>query len=154
MTRTPHSARRILSALVISIAVAGLVPALAAPATAAPLTASASASTEAGKGKVKLDGKLGKDRVKVGEKVSLKGNLDVLDAARADGTQTLEAVIVQQLQAGVWVNLANTSCRPNGGFSFSLSFSLSATISLRLYHPETTLYAAAYSSTNLTLRVG
>jgi hypothetical protein len=150
MTRTPLSARRILSALVISIAVAGLVPALAAPATAAPITASA----EAGKGKVKLDGKLAKDHVKVGEKVSLKGNLNVLDAARADGTQTLEAVIVQQLQAGLWVNLANTSCRPNGGFSFSLSFSLSATISLRLYHPETTLYAAAYSSTNLTLRVG
>jgi hypothetical protein len=149
MTRTPLSARRILSALVISIAVAGLVPALAAPATAAPITASA----EAGKGKVKLDGKLGKDHVKVGEKVDLKGNLKVLEA-RADGTQTLEAVIVQQLQAGVWVNLANTTCRPNGGFSFSLSFSLSATISLRLYHPETTLYAAAYSSTNLTLRVG
>jgi len=149
MTRTPLSARRILSALVISIAVAGLVPALAAPATAAPITASA----EAGKGKVKLDGKLGKDHVKVGEKVDLKGNLKVLEA-RADGTQTLEAVIVQQLQAGVWVNLADTTCRPNGGFSFSLSFSLSATISLRLYHPETTLYAAAYSSTNLTLRVG
>jgi hypothetical protein len=149
MTRTPLSARRILSALVISIAVAGLVPALAAPATAAPITASA----EAGKGKVKLDGKLGKDHVKVGEKVDLKGNLKVLEA-RADGTQTLEAVIVQQLQAGVWVNLANTTCRPNGGFSFSLSFSLSATVSLRLYHPETTLYAAAYSSTNLTLRVG
>ncbi|MEQ0564639.1 hypothetical protein ABJI51_36660 [Amycolatopsis sp. NEAU-NG30] len=151
MTRTPFSASRIFSALVISIAVAGLAPALAAPATAAPGTA---AVAEAGKGKVKLDGKLGKDHVKVNEKVDLKGNLKVLDAARADGTQTLEAVVVQQLQAGVWVDLANTSCRPNGGFSFSLSFSLSATVSLRLYHPESTLYAAAYSSSTLTLRVG
>jgi hypothetical protein len=151
MTRTPFSASRILSALVISIAVAGLAPALAAPAGAAPLVS----SVEAGKGKVKVDGKLGKDHVKVNEKVDLKGNLKVLDAARAeDGTQTVEAVFVQQLQAGTWVNLADTTCRPNGGFTFSLSFSLSATISLRLYHPETTLYAAAYSASTLTLRVG
>ncbi|WP_372668615.1 hypothetical protein [Amycolatopsis kentuckyensis] len=150
MTRTLLSARRTLSALAIGIAVAGLAPALAAPATAAPVSASA----EAGKGKVKVDGKLGKDHVKVNEKVDLKGNLKVLDAARTDGTQTLETVIVQQLRAGVWVNLADTTCRPNGGFTFSLSFSLSATVSLRLYHPETTLYAAAYSSSTLTLRVG
>ncbi|MEV7094580.1 hypothetical protein AB0M80_17270 [Amycolatopsis sp. NPDC051045] len=150
MTRTPHSASRILSALVISIALAGLVPALAAPAGAAPLTSSA----EAGKGKVKVDGKLAKDHVKVNEKVDLKGNLKVLDAARADGTQSLETVIVQQLQGGAWVNLADTTCRPNGGFTFRLSFSLSATVSLRLYHPETTLYAAAYSASTLTLRVG
>ncbi|MEU5264125.1 hypothetical protein [Amycolatopsis sp. NPDC021455] len=151
MTRTPFSASRILSALAITIAVAGLAPALAAPAGAAPLTS----AVEAGKGKVKVDGKLSKDHVKVNEKVDLKGNLKVLDAARAeDGTEVLEAVIVQQLQAGAWVNIADTTCRPNGGFSLSLSFSLSATVSLRLYHPETTLYAAAYSASTLTLRVG
>ncbi|RSM47829.1 hypothetical protein DMA12_07610 [Amycolatopsis balhimycina DSM 5908] len=148
MTRTPFSAGRLLSALVISIAVAGLAPALAAPAGAAPLVS----SVEAGKGKVKVDGKLGKDHVKVNEKVDLKGNLKVLDAARAE--ETVETVFVQQLQAGTWVNLADTTCRPNGGFTFSLSFSLSATVSLRLYHPETTLYAAAYSASTLTLRVG
>jgi hypothetical protein len=136
---------------VISLALAGLAPALAAPAGAASLVSAA----ETGKGKVKVEGKLGKDHVKVNEKVDLKGNLKVLDAARAeDGTQTLETVIVQQLQAGVWVNLADTTCRPNGGFSFTLRFSLSATVSLRLYHPETTLYAAAYSPGTLTLRVG
>ena len=135
----------------ISIAAAGLVPALAAPAGAAPLTS----AVEAGKGKVKVDGKLGKDHVKVNEKVDLKGSLKVLDAARAeDGTQALEAVIVQQLQAGTWVNLADTTCRPNGGFTFSLSFSLSAPVSLRLYHPAKTLYAAAYSASTLTLQVG
>jgi hypothetical protein len=148
MTRTPFSASRILSALAISLAVAGLVPALAAPVTAAPLTT----SVEAGKGKVKVDGKLSKDHVKVNEKVDLKGNLKVLDAARSEAT--VEAVIVQQLQAGAWVNIADTTCRPNGGFSLSLSFSLSATVSLRLFHPETTLYAAAYSASTLTLRVG
>jgi hypothetical protein len=148
MTRTPHAAGRMLSALVISTALAGLVPALANPAAAAPLTSFA----EAGKGKVKVDGKLGKDHVKVNEKVDLKGKLEVLGASRAE--QALETVIVQQLQGGTWVNLAGTTCRPNGGFSFRLSFSLSATVSLRLYHPETTLYAAAYSASTLTLRVG
>jgi len=149
MTRTSHSTSRVLSALVISVALGGLAPALAAPAGAAPLS---SAAVEAGKGKVKVDGKLSKDHVKVNEKVDLKGNLQVLDAARTD--QTVEAVIVQQLQAGAWVNIADTTCRPNGGFSLSLSFSLSATVSLRLFHPETTLYAAAYSASTLTLRVG
>jgi hypothetical protein len=148
MIKTFHAARRILSALVISTALAGVVPALANPAVAAPLAS----STEAGKGKVKVDGKLGKDHVKVNEKVDLKGKLEVLDAPRAE--QALETVIVQQLQGGVWVNLADTGCRPNGGFTFRLSFSLSATVSLRLYHPETTLYAAAYSASALTLRVG
>jgi hypothetical protein len=145
MISTP---RKILTALVLSTALAGLVPALAAPAGAAPL----SSAVEAGKGKVKVDGKLGKDHVKVNEKVDLKGNLQVLDAARTD--QSVEAVIVQQLQAGAWVNIADTTCRPNGNFSVSLSFSLSATVSLRLFHPETTLYAAAYSASTLTLRVG
>jgi len=148
MIRKPRSAGRILSALVITVALAGLTPALAAPAGAAPL----SSATQAGKGKVKVDGKLSKDHVKVNEKVDLKGNLKVLDAARSEGS--VEAVIVQQLQAGAWVNIADTTCRPNGGFSLSLSFSLSATVSLRLFHPETTLYAAAYSASTLTLRVG
>ncbi|MGW3998006.1 hypothetical protein [Amycolatopsis sp. NPDC004772] len=141
MIRTP---RRILTALAVTLALAG--PALAAP--AAPLAA----ATEAGKGKVKVEGKLGKDHVEVGEKVDLKGNLKVLDAARSEGS--VETVVVQQLQAGAWVNIADTTCRPNGGFSLRLSFSLSATVSLRLYHPETTLYAAAYSAGTLTLRVG
>jgi len=145
MISTP---RKILTALALSVALAGLAPALAAPAGAAPLSSAA----EAGKGKVKVEGKLGKDHVKVNEKVDLKGNLQVLDAARTD--QSVEAVIVQQLQAGAWVNIADTTCRPNGNFSVSLSFSLSATVSLRLFHPETTLYAAAYSASTLTLRVG
>ncbi|MFB9689325.1 hypothetical protein [Amycolatopsis plumensis] len=145
MTRTP---RKILAALAVAVALAGLAPALAGPAGAASL----SSVTEVGKGKVKVEGKLGKDHVKVNEKVDLKGTLQVLDAARTD--QTVETVIVQQLQAGAWVNIADTTCRPNGGFSLRLSFSVSATVSLRLYHPETTLYAAAYSTGSLTLRVG
>ncbi|MGW4060480.1 hypothetical protein ACWEGE_19500 [Amycolatopsis sp. NPDC004747] len=143
-----RTTRRILTALAVTVALAGPAPALAAPAGAAPLAS----ATEAGKDKVKVEGKLGKDHVKVGEKVDLKGNLQVLEAARSEAS--VETVIVQQLQAGAWVNIADTTCRPNGGFSLSLSFSVSATVSLRLFHPETTLYAAAYSAGTLTLRVG
>ncbi|MFI5559561.1 hypothetical protein ACIA2T_09845 [Amycolatopsis japonica] len=141
--------RRAFAALAISCAlVAGLAP--AASATAAP--APAPVSAEAGKKKVKLDASLSKKRVKVNEKVTLKGTLQA--AENADGTDSLEAIIVQQLQGSVWVNIADTTCRPNSTFSLKLSFSLSAVITLRAYHPETTLYASAYTSSNLTLRVG
>ncbi|MFD6070483.1 hypothetical protein, partial [Amycolatopsis lurida] len=128
--------------------VAGLAPAAAATGSPAPLPA----SSEAGKKKVKLDASLSKKQVKVNEKVTLKGTLQALE--RTDGTDSLEAIIVQQLQGSVWVNIADTTCRPNSTFSLKLSFSFSAVITLRAYHPETTLYASAYTSSNLTLRVG
>ncbi|RSN30830.1 hypothetical protein DL990_23020 [Amycolatopsis sp. WAC 01416] len=142
--------RRAFAALAISCAlVAGLAPAASAIGSPAPVPA----SSEAGKKKVKLDASLSKKQVKVNEKVTLKGKLQV-DGARTDGTDSLEAIIVQQLQGSVWVNIADTTCRPNSTFSLKLSFSFSAVITLRAYHPETTLYASAYTSSNLTLRVG
>ncbi|KFU79914.1 hypothetical protein SAMN04489729_2452 [Amycolatopsis lurida] len=141
--------RRAFAALAISCAlVAGLAPAAAATGSPAPLPA----SSEAGKKKVKLDASLSKKQVKVDEKVTLKGTLQTQEGT--DGTNSLEAIIVQQLQGSVWVNIADTTCRPNSTFSLKLSFSFSAVITLRAYHPETTLYASAYTSSNLTLRVG
>ncbi|RSM60924.1 hypothetical protein DMH03_19590 [Amycolatopsis sp. WAC 01376] len=143
--------RRAFAALAISCAlVAGLAPAASAIGAPAPVPA----SSEAGKKKVKLDASLSKKQVKVNEKVTLKGSLRAEDGARTDGTDSLEAIIVQQLQGSVWVNIADTTCRPNSTFSLKLSFSFSAVITLRAYHPETTLYASAYTSSNLTLRVG
>ncbi|EME62904.1 hypothetical protein H074_06734 [Amycolatopsis decaplanina DSM 44594] len=129
---------------------AGLAPAASATDSPAPVPAAA----EAGKKKVKLDASLNKKEAKVNEKVTLKGSLQAEEGARSDGTDSLEAIIVQQLQGSVWVNIADTTCRPNSTFSLQLSFSLSAVITLRAYHPETTLYASAYTSSNLTLRVG
>ncbi|MGW5702640.1 hypothetical protein [Amycolatopsis japonica] len=141
--------RRAFAALAISCAlVAGLAP--AASATAAP--APAPASAEAGKKKVKLDASLSKKQAKVNEKVTLKGTLQAQEGG--DAADSLEAIIVQQLQGSVWVNIADTTCRPNSTFSLKLSFSFSAVVTLRAYHPETTLYASAYTSSNLTLRVG
>lgn len=143
--------RRALAALAISCAlVAGLAPAASAIGSPAPVPA----SPEISKKKVKLDASLSKKQAKVNEKVILKGSLRTEGGARSDGTDGLEAIIVQQLQGSVWVNIADTNCRPNLTFSLRLSFSLSAVITLRAYHPETALYASAYTSSNLTLRVG
>ncbi|WP_037304197.1 hypothetical protein [Amycolatopsis orientalis] len=142
--------RRALAALAISCAlVAGLAPAASAIGSPAPVPA----SPEISKKKVKLDASLSKKQAKVNENVTLKGTLKE-EGARSDGTDSLEAIIVQQLQGSVWVNIADTTCRPNSTFSLRLSFSFSAVITLRAYHPETTLYASAYTSSNLTLRVG
>ncbi|QWF78935.1 hypothetical protein [Amycolatopsis sp. CA-230715] len=128
---------RVLTALVLSCLVAGLAPAAANAASPAPVP-----STTVAKGKVKVDAKLAKGKVKKGEKVKLTGKLAVQD--RLDTDEPL--IVQQQVSGGAWVNIANTTCRPNGGFSLNLSFSISASLSLRVYHPETTIYASAYSS--------
>ncbi|MFE0026625.1 hypothetical protein [Amycolatopsis sp. NPDC059021] len=99
------------------------------------------------KGKVKVDAKLDKGKVKKGEKVKLTGKLGVEAPGGLDAITTDEPLIVQQqVSAGAWIDIATSSCRPNGGFSLSLSFNVSASLSLRVYHPETTIYASAYSS--------
>ncbi|MEV7552504.1 hypothetical protein AB0N89_23075 [Amycolatopsis sp. NPDC089917] len=92
--------------------------------------------------KVKIEAKADKSKV--------KGRLDVVaDSAAGEGrdaTGALELIVVQKLVAGVWVDLSNGSCKPNGSFVLSLSFSVKASLTLRVYHPETTLYASATSS--------
>lgn len=133
---------RVLTALVLSCLVAGLAPAAA---TAAPAPSPSSSTVALAKGKVKVDAKLAKGKVKKGEKVKLTGKLDVLaEGSRLDATEPL--IVQQQISAGAWIDIATTSCRPNGSYSLNLSFSLSASLSLRVYHPETTIYASAYSS--------
>ncbi|WP_225439754.1 hypothetical protein [Amycolatopsis eburnea] len=128
-----------VSALVLACTVA-----LAAPAVAFAATGPAPAAVQGKKHKAKVEAKADKSRVKVGETTKIKGSF-----ADLGGQESLaggEPVIVQQLQAGVWVNLSTTTCRPNGGFVFSLSFSLRTTLTLRVYHPETDLYLSAVSS--------
>jgi hypothetical protein len=96
------------------------------------------------KSAMNLHAKADKDRVRAGENVKIQGGLNVLDAARLDGGS--EPVIVQSLQGGVWVDLTTGYCQPNGIFNLTLSFSVSAQLTLRVYHPETTLYASAVSN--------
>jgi hypothetical protein len=129
----------LVSALVIACTVA-----LAAPTVALAATGPVSAAVQGKKHKAKVEAKADKTRVKVGEETKIKGTF--ADLGGQESVAGGEPVIVQQLQAGVWVNLSTSTCRPNGNFVFSLSFSLRATLSLRVYHPETDLYVSAVSN--------
>ncbi|MFD8500706.1 hypothetical protein [Amycolatopsis sp. NPDC059657] len=138
---------RTFAVLAISCAlVAGFTP--AASAIGSPVTA---ASTTNGKKKVNVGLDLSKKQAKANEEVKLKGKLDVLeggllsDDAVSSGSETL--ILQTQISGGVWVDYGSYYCKPKG--TFSLNFSFSATVSLRLYHPETTLYLSAYSSISL-----
>ena len=125
---------RTLAALTVGCAAFTVVPVAA---SAAPAAVQAPA-----KHKMKVQAKPVKNKVKKHEKTQIKGRID--DAARslADDSETL---VVQELQAGVWVNLATGGCLPNGAFSIDVSFDVSASLQLRVFHPESTLYAAASS---------
>ncbi|MBB5856672.1 hypothetical protein ACFQ05_27670 [Amycolatopsis umgeniensis] len=129
--------------LAAGIVLAGLVPAATAVAAQASPASSEQTSVHKKK-KVKLEAKADKSKVKVGEETKLKGRLDVI--AEGDGADALELIIVQKLVAGVWVDLSNGSCKPNGKFVLSLSFSVKASLTLRVFHPETEIYASATSS--------
>ncbi|SDZ08022.1 hypothetical protein SAMN05421504_10997 [Amycolatopsis xylanica] len=140
-------AGRAFAALAISCAlVAGFTP--AASAIGSPATASSVAN---GKKKVNVGLDLSKNKAKANEEVKLHGKLDVLeggllsDEAVSSGSETL--ILQTQTSAGLWVDYGSYYCKPKGTFSLSLSFS--ATVSLRLYHPETTLYLSAYSNISL-----
>ncbi|EMD23858.1 hypothetical protein [Amycolatopsis azurea] len=145
MNHTPISRiTKTFAVLVTGIVLAGLVPAAAVASPASPTSSEQTSVYK--KKKVKLEAKADKSKVKVGEETKLKGRLDVVADDGRDAADALELIIVQKLVAGVWVDLSNGSCRPNGSFSLSLSFSVKASLTLRVYHPETTLYASATSS--------
>jgi hypothetical protein len=145
----PSRFRRVLVALAVCCVAAGLVPATALAADSPSSAPSASAVHGKKKKHLKVGAALDKGKVKVNEKANLKGRLDLdpSDAAdaRADLADGSEPVVVQKLEAGVWVNLTTASCRPNGAFSLNLSFAVAAKLSLRVFHPETDLYAEASS---------
>jgi len=128
------SLTRTLAALTVGCAALAVTPVAA---SAAPAAVQAPA-----KHKMKVQAKAAKGKVKKHERTQIKGRVD--DAARsaASGTETL---IVQELEAGAWVNVATGGCQPNGTFAIDVSFDVSATLSLRVFHPESTLYVSAVS---------
>ncbi|MGW4522711.1 hypothetical protein [Amycolatopsis sp. NPDC004378] len=136
MSRTSN----LVSALVVACTVALAVPTVAL-AAGGPAPAAVQGHK---KHQAKVDAKADKTRVKVGEQTKIKGSF--ADLGGQESIAGGEPVIVQQLQAGVWVDLTTGTCRPNGNFVFSLSFSVRASLSLRVYHPETDLYVSAVSS--------
>jgi len=113
---------------------------LAAPAAAA---ASPTAVHAPAKHRLHVQAAPEHDHVKAHEKTHIKGQMDVSDSARTDSAEVL---IVQQLVAGAWVNLTPGTCRPNGMFSIDVSFDVAATVSLRVYHPESSLYLESVSN--------
>jgi hypothetical protein len=108
---------------------------------AGPAVSPAGADTD---GKTKLSATLLDKKVKVNAKARMKGELEADDEGRS-----LTPIVVQKLVAGAWVNVYTTDCRPNYTFRLSLSFSVAAEYSLRVYHPSTSVY----SSTMLLLVV-
>lgn len=111
---------RVLAAIVFCLVAVVSAPA-AAPAQAAEVPP-----------KAKLEAKLLDSKVKVNAKARIHGKLDIDTRAAA-----LEPVVVQRLEAGVWVDVLASTCRPNQSFRLSVSFSISATITLRLFNPTT-----------------
>jgi len=100
-----------------------------------PASAPAGATTD---GKTKLSAELLDKKVKVNGKARIKGELEV---DTRDG-RSLEPIIVQKLEAGVWVNVLTTDCRPNYTFRLNVSFSIAAEYSLRVYHPSTAVFSS------------
>lgn len=127
------------------LCLATMVAMSATSASAAPVTAGSEITTPA-HAKAKLQGKLLDSKVKVNAKARIRGRLDLLDTRSAE--RGLELVVVQKLVAGAWIDVLSTPCRPNSTFRLSVSFSLSAEYSLRLFHPTT-----AVSSNTFVLSV-
>ena len=140
-----------------SVRVAGLAVAivvgcvgLATPAAAGSVgVTGGSVAGIAHKSPVKLDAKPDKSTVKVGEHTKIRGHLTLspadggaVAAAPAGG---VDVVFVQRLVAGVWVNIVSRPCAAGGDFSFDVSFTVAASLTLRVFAPETDIYAAASS---------
>ena len=94
---------RTLAALTVGCAALTATPVIASAATAAVHTPA--------KHKMKVQAAAAKGKVKKGEHTQVKGRIDDLARSNATGTETL---FVQQLQAGVWVNVFSDTCRPKG----------------------------------------
>lgn len=128
----------------MSLALSGLCL-TALPAQAVVPQASAPAAHQAGK-KTPVHIKAGplKAKVRKGEQFRIHGHVATGPAGRSDRGEIL--YVQQETQAGVWVNLASTSCSPNNDFDLSLRLNVSGTVTLRVFHPESTLFTAAASA--------
>lgn len=144
MTKKSVRAAGIASAIVVGCV------GLAAPAAAGSVGVPGwSVAGSVHKSPVKVDAKPDKSKVKVGEHTKIRGRLTLshagAGAAAAAPADGVDVVFAQQLVAGVWVNLGSSPCAPGDDFSIDVSFSVAATLSLRVYAPETDVYAAASS---------
>lgn len=115
------------------------------------LSAASASAEPMGKHHVKLSAGPVKNRVHKGEQVRIHGHMasapDSTRSPMAAVSDTSDVLYLQEeTQAGVWVNLASTNCWPDNDFDIGLRLNVSATLSLRIFAPETALYASATSS--------
>ncbi len=118
-------------------------PAMASQAGSAPAQ---HADQFAPKQKVKIKAKVDKKKVKANGKVRIDGRFELEKGGRGQdalGSGATKVYLQQQLSTGLWVDLRTAPCLPHGTFRFNLK--VSTTLTVRVYHPETTIYTSASS---------
>lgn len=141
MKRQPRLARRLAALIMCGIALVMMSTTATTAASAAPQAAvSTGAATKPPPAREKLSAKLLDTKVKVNAKARIQGRLDVLHPMR-DG---FELVVVQELRAGVWVDLQPARCQPNIRFTIRVSFSVVARYTLRVIHPTSSLSSETF----------
>ena len=142
MTTTSLRRPARLAGLVLSLAVSALC--LTSPAQASTPPAPVPAAHPAGKKvPLRIQAKPAKAKAHKGERIRIHGHLATVHAGRADLGGTL--YLQQEVRTGVWVNLVSGSCSPDSDFDLSLALNVSGTLTLRVFLPETDVYAAAAS---------
>ncbi|MGW4401083.1 hypothetical protein ACWEHA_37790 [Amycolatopsis nivea] len=139
MTTTSMRHRARWAGLALSLALAGLCS------TALPAQAAVPAAHQLAKKKpVHIKAGPVKAKVHKGEQIRIHGHFATGPAGRADDDGIL--YLQQQTQAGVWVNLAAASCSPDNDFDLGIRLNVSGSVTLRVFHPESTLFTAAVSA--------
>lgn len=140
----------VLAGLVATVAL-GCVGAASAPSVAAAQHTPAVARS-VHRQPAQLTAKPDKLRIKRGERVTVRGRLTVGQGHTAAPFVTdTEPLLVQELTAAGWTTIETDSCEPGGDFAIQLSFGISADLTLRVFHPETDLYAAAFAEFELAV---
>ncbi|WP_154676156.1 hypothetical protein [Amycolatopsis benzoatilytica] len=144
MTTTSMRRPARLAGLVLSLTLTGLCLASLPAQAAVPRPAAPAAHQPAGK-KTSMQIHAGpvKGKVHRGEQIRIHGHVATGPRGRSDAGDTL--YLQTQVQAGVWVNLASAPCAPDSDFDITLAQSTSGTLTLRIFHPETSVFAAAFS---------
>ncbi|WP_409466788.1 hypothetical protein [Amycolatopsis sp. GA6-003] len=143
MTTTSMRRRARWAGLALPLALSGLC-ATALPAQATAPAAVPAAHQMAKKKPVHLKAVPVKAKVRKGEQIRVHGRFATGPAGRADDDGIL--YLQQEIRAGVWVNLASTSCAPDHDFDLGVRLNVSGTLTLRVFHPESTLFTAAASA--------
>jgi hypothetical protein len=119
---------------------------LAVPAAAASYATTPAAVQSPAHKPVQLSARPDRGQIHRGEHVKLRGHL-----ATGVGHGAPEILLVQVWRGGGWVTVATGRCQPDSDFVIDLSFNVSANLTLRVYHPQSALFAAAFVQFSLVV---